>query len=208
MRYIASYSWHPEKACLQGDSLLLQQLRCGRVPLLLACVSKGDFLTGRLLHWFYREGRRLCGKEKGKNVQEMQESLGRALRQACREEKSGSDFAGILCVGSRYLLFYRGMQRIYLINTRFLRSNVKLLTGPNLGGQEKTADFCTEQGVMQTDIGILLALEAFYREITEETLKECLERASISTKEQLTKHLGELGGNGIMILTEGGYENE
>lgn len=56
---------------------------------------------------------------------------------------------------------------------------------------------------MQTDIGILLALEAFYREITEETLKECLERASISTKEQLTKHLGELGGNGIMILTEG-----
>lgn len=208
MKYVASYSWHPEKACLQGDSLLLQQLHCGKVPMILACVSTGDYLTGRLLDWFYREGRRLCGKEKWKKVQKMQESLCRVLHQTCRESKAMPDFAGIVCVGSHYMLFYRGRQRICLINTKFLRSNVKRLTGPDLNRQKSESDFCTEQGTMQTGIGILLALESFYEKITDEMLKECLERASIRSRGQLTKHLGELDGNAVMILTEGGIYNE
>ena len=97
------------------------------------------------------------------------------------------------------MLFHRGGQNIYQINTRFLRPNVKKIAGEGTevcgsgGCGEGQERFCIKQGISQPGAGVLLATASFCSNLTEEMLKECMEMESLRTQRQLDKRLGELG---------------
>ncbi|WP_318709579.1 hypothetical protein [Candidatus Acetatifactor stercoripullorum] len=209
-----------------GVSLLLQQGTCRQTALAFACVccdpaaAGGDrYFTGQLLLWYRRMGALLCAKGRGTESRAVKESLERALRRVDEElldyrtkmsgkcagkgaEKgAGKDIevSGILCGGDGFLLFHRGGQSIYQINTRFLRPNVKKIAGENTevcgsgGCGEGQERFCIKQGILQPGAGVLLATASFCSNLTEEMLKGCMEMESLRTQRQLDKRLGELG---------------
>ncbi len=209
-----------------GVSLLLQQGNCRQTALAFACVccdpaaAGGDrYFTGQLLLWYRRMGALLCAKGRGTESRAVKESLERALRRMDEEildyrtkmsgkcagkgaEKgAGKDIevSGILCGGDGFLLFHRGGQNIYQINTRFLRPNVKKIAGENTevcgsgGCGEGQERFCIKQGILQPGTGVLLATASLCSNLTEEMLKGCMEMESLRTQRQLDKRLGELG---------------
>ena len=206
-----------------GVSLLLQQGNCGERPLAFVCVcndpaAKGEdrYFTQQLLLWYRRMGALLCAKGRGAEGREVRESLERALQEIDEEllnhrtKMSGKcagkggwrdiEVSGILCGGNSFLLFHRGGQSIYQVNTRFLRANVKKIAGENTkdcgnGGSkgEEPKPFETKRGILEPGTGVLVATASFSGNLTENMLKECLEMKSLRTQIQLDKRLGELG---------------
>lgn len=242
MEYISSYYRSEEggQALSCGEdnilcsraSVVLQQVRCGSLPVLFAWVcgeraaaetewaaertgtdkesayteedSAGAYMTGRLLDWFYKKALGLCKRglwpkmkaaEKSLmgEIAEIEEEL--ALWKAGKGGRGLDSVTGILCVGSSFLLCSRGHQRTYAMNTRFLRPNLRLLTGESTSWQIR-------RGILQPGIGIVLGTESFYRGLTEEMVRECLEIEALSEVLRLEKRLQELGetenGNGRM----------
>lgn len=102
-----------------------------------------------------------------------------------------ADITGVFCIEDECLLFYRGSGRIYLMNTAFGRGHVRRL--------DKGAEGCRlrmEQGVLQQDVGLLLAAEPFFTWVTEKMLAEGLFVGEAVTEEQMEKHLRELAREG------------
>lgn len=202
MRYLASYYFkRQEKGAEASSSLLLQQASVEKMPVLLGCVCTtegicgqyGEYITGQLLEWFYREGISLCrpnpeGWNPGeKRMRALKESLVRAVRKAEKELQVKASFSGMLCAGNCFVLLQRGEGSIYLLNTRLLRSHLKCLVRGTDGG------LMIKSGFLQAGAGVLLADEAFCRGLTQEMLRECLSVQELHTCLQLQKHLEELG---------------
>lgn len=212
MEYMSSFYWQQEENAHNSTSLLLQQVMLGKNTVLLGgiCTDKADnagressYLTGQLLGWFYGRGLTLFHKGGEKEMREMQKSLGEVLNRLSRElatcknrkkipvQNPGPDISGILCIGCHFVVFYCGEQRIYALNTKFLRPHMKCLAG----GRESVPDqgIQMKYGILQPGVGILLATEPFYRYLTDDMLRECLAARQLRTQLQLDKRLEELG---------------
>ena len=219
MKYLSSFYWRQKDGIPNRTSVLLQQGTCGRNSVLFACVCTdghtaagraSGYLTGQLSEWFYRWGMKNLSRGGEKKIREMQEGIAEAVCKIDQElltnEKSrgvlcreaAADLAGIVCVEDNFVLFYRGAQRIYHINTKCLRPHLKCLTG-----EQERDIFCRtshcggtlniKSGVIQPETGILLATESFCKGLEEKMLAECLSVSQLSTQSKLDKHIRELG---------------
>lgn len=201
MKFITAYYWQQGEEAPNSTSLLLQQLsrRKGEEELLLACVCEGSetahtsvissgYMTERLQVWFYEKALPQCRSGGTKRLPLLKEGLRRAILQT--EGELGGicpPLCGLICIDSSLLLFHRGQPELYLLNSRFGKSNVRRLSA----GREALE---LQYGEIQKGAGILLATRDFCERVGEQDLRECLAVGEIHTKEQADKRLRELGG--------------
>jgi len=187
-------------------SLLLQQYRCGRTQMLFTCVCigrgenagrAGGYMTEQLLQWFRELPFKKLYKSREKGMERLAEYICEVVGRVDLELENSRitpggqrvDYAGMICLGERYLMLCRGTGRIYLINTAFGRCHVGCFTGEGQGG-----GMFLEQGILQQDIGLLFTSEAFCGCITEEMIREGLAVGEVTTGGQMGRHLKELAG--------------
>ena len=150
-------------------------------------------MAEQLFRWFRGLSlKRLAGKT-GKALEGAEAGLRRAILRADGElahallAASGKvPLAGIFCVGEEFFLFCRGRQRIYFFNTGLGGAHIRRLG-------EEGGELFWQRGVLQPDVGLLLAAEPFCEHISERMLREALSVRETVTQEQLGKHLNELG---------------
>lgn len=195
MQYLTTYYWQQGEH--NATSLVLQQvyLKKTKTPMVLACIctdtTVGDrgrrFAIG-LTDWFYATGLPLCDRG-GKKVEK---ALSDSLERYLAKNDLQSRMAGVLCVGHSLWMFRQGGQEICLLNTRNLRPNCR-----DMGTEEKEADRISfQRGSIERGVGILLATEGLYRQISREVLAECLDMGKLRSQSRLDKRLRELGCKG------------
>ena len=193
------------------STLLLQQYQYRHMPICLICLSHGEnesqgkagaYFTGRLLQWFRGQSLGRLVKSPENRLLTLQDQLRELIECTDAELKNCSfgsaeknmDLAGILCVGEDFLLFFRGQQKICLLNRSFGRSHIRCFS------EEMTDDIgCAlvlRQGILQRDVGLLLATESFCGHMAEQELRECLHVETVLSEEQAERHLRELAGRG------------
>lgn len=203
MEFLSACYWQQGK---NRSSLLLQQYACGGTVVYFACVCMGrdedgrvsGYMTGRLLRWFRNLSLRRLVKSTEKQMKAARKSLEEVVERTDRELVSAglseagqdADLAGLLCVGERFFLFYRGRQRIWLINTSFGRAHTD-----RIGKDSET--LCVEEGILEPDVGLLLAVgkEGFL--IEERMMGEGLFVREVLTEEQMERHLRELAEEAV-----------
>lgn len=120
-----------------------------------------------------------------------------------------TSYSGMLCIGSEVLLFAAGRQRIYLINTAFMRPQLCLLLGENTAGPfheqhihgrqlDTHSPAClytprTEWAQIERGAAVLLATEPFYEHMNETYIRECLFVKGDRDGTRTERHLGEYG---------------
>lgn len=198
----------------ENHSALLFQHYCYQdiaACLLVLCEGKseargraGAYLTGQLLRWFRRLpfGRLARNPEKAVRIlgNKSKRLLGRLDKELedggliCPEESL--PVSGILCVDDRFFLFFRGGQKIFLLNRSFGRGSIRCLSDGLRTDEGQACAVTVRQGILQQDVGILLATESFCRSLTESEIRECLYVDELWGEEQIRRRLSELGRRG------------
>ena len=93
--------------------------------------------------------------------------------------------AVLLCAGEHFALWSSLGQQVYLLNTRFGKSHVRLLTD----GKKK--EFLC--GKFEKGVGILLSAQGVNMHMRAEELSECLSVKELVSEERLEKRLREIG---------------
>lgn len=191
MNFMTSCYWTEG---IPPTSLILQQVtrKWEKMPLVMACVCEedlpvedqgaGEHFCIQLTDWFHECVLKRCSRVRKPDPAALKAELTQ-LTEAAR-----FSVAGILCVGERFLLFYRGKQRIYLLNSRFLRPNLK-----ELSVSTKEGAVVMEEGFLQDKVGLLLGTDSFYRGISEEEIRNCLAVDAVRNEIQAGRRLTELG---------------
>lgn len=187
MRFLTSYYRREEDS---RCALTLQQvLRVrGKMPIVLGCVcgegvsSEGAAFCMRLTDWFHESALVGCNRRR-------EPDLAPLMEEAASLAAGNFSVAGMFCVGRRFFLFYRGEQRICLMNRRFLRPNSKVLSRRT----DSSGKILMEEGVMQEDVGILIGTERFFDGISEEEFMKCLAVEAVRDQKQAERRLKELG---------------
>lgn len=198
MDFLSAYYWQQAS---NRSSLLLQQYACEGTVVLFACVCMGrdgngrvsGYMTGRLLCWFRNLNLRRLVKRTEREMKAVRRSLegvvartdGELASSGLSEAGQDAALAGVLCVGERFFLFYRGRQRIWLINTSFGRAYTD-----RIGADGEV--FCVEEGVLEPDVGLLLAVGREGLPDVERMVREGLSVREVLTEEQMERHLREL----------------
>lgn len=194
-----------------ASGLLLQQYVCEGVCVHFSCVCKGQdgndgaggYMTERFLWWFRGLSLKRLTRKPEKALKEAEADLRRVILKTDNEladagwtrrglartglaEAGKTAIAGIFCVGEEFFYFFRGEQRIYLINTGFGRAHIRQL------GMEREG-LLFQRGILQPDIGLLFVVGSFWEHVTEQMIKEGLFVREVVTEEQMRKHLNELG---------------
>lgn len=194
-------------------TLLLQQYQYHCIPVCLLCLCHGEnetqgkagaYFTGRLLQWFRAQSLRHLVKSTENRLPILQDQLRELIEDTDKElktsrlvsEEKNMDLAGILCVGEYFLLFFRGRQKIYLLNRSWGRGHIRCVSDEMAYGSE--CDPVLRQGILQRDVGILLAAGSFCGHMTEQELRECLHVETVLSEEQAERHLRELAWRGEM----------
>lgn len=209
MKFLTSYYWQGQE---NATSLTLQQIRLkrGGDSLLLACVCDSRDFCGHLVDWLHEEILRKYGR---KGSMDWSVALMQLRRMAAERKMpdvkiartescigTGFSCAGILCLGSEFLMFGQGEQRVYLLNQGFRGARIKKLMGTGepacQSDSKKWGDgkeiLEVHQGMMESGVGIVLATESFYAKLTEQMLLDCL-GGDIRNEKQASLHLKELG---------------
>lgn len=191
--------------------MLLQQYQYRHSQIVFACIctkenidgGEGDgraeaYMTERLLTWFRGLNLKSLVKKRERKADAVSKELTAVVMAADRElEESGTagdrkvGLAGILCVDDIFIMAYRGTPAVYLINTAFGRVRLSRLNEEGEKGR-----LTVKMGIVEPDVGLLLATEGFCRHVTEGMIKEGLFVREIVTEEQLEKRLAELGKEG------------
>lgn len=189
------------------SSLLLQHYQYRGTPLCLACLCAGEgeargragaYLTEQLLTWFRSLPWRRLAREPENLMPRIERQLAETIEKTVEEltgcgllaEQETLDFVGLLCVGKHFLLVSQGRHRTYLLNRSFNRENIRAMAAAPGEAQEGIFPL---QGVLEPEIGLLLASESFCCQLTEQELRECLQAAKMRTQAQADRHLRELG---------------
>lgn len=188
MQYLSGYYWRQEEAV----SLVLKHLVYPgeEEPVLFGCMCQGEGgarFSRKLTDWFYREGLYFCKKTSvtAEGMQgQMKAQIG-ALVQGQPEEKTVLTGAAILCVGEYFALWSSLGQQVYLLNTSFGRSHIRLLTD----GQNEQF-LC---GKFQKGVGIWVQAKDLCLQMKTEELAQCLKVKDIRDEERLEKRLREIG---------------
>lgn len=191
MIFLTSCYWTEGKP---ATSLILQQVtrKRGKMPIVMACVCEenpaageqgtGESFCVHLTDWFHEYALERCSRVGKTGLADLKEELAQMAGTA------GFSAAGILCVGEWFLLFYRGKQRICLLNSRFLRPNLK-----EISANTAESIIVMEEGFLQDKVGLLLGTESFYRGISEEEIRNCLAVNAVRNETQVNRRLEELG---------------
>lgn len=221
MQYLSAYYWQQETCAL--TSLVLQQLvyRKGKIPVLFACICNGNtmgkgedssYFTEQLANWFWSRQQSLVQEIKKdadeKKPEEIEREICYKIMQVDREislyERYGKraseafkgqvghvgNMIGLLCIANRFWLFGRGSMEAYLLNTRFERVHCESLLGKE---ELKTGEIMVMSGLMEAEIGLLLATENFNNKLSKQELAECLRIKDVNTRERGKRRLEELG---------------
>lgn len=203
MKFISSCYWQQGE---NDSTLLLQQYLCGRQTVLFACVCAGEstaegvaggYLSKQLLDWF--RGRRLTWavrkpelffKRQAARLEQLLERTDRELAEAGLltgrgTSKTAASLAGVLCLGRECLIFGRGNTEVLLLNRCMGRACAERVP--------KSESLYLKRGVMEQDIGLLLATDSFANRIPKKLLEEGLFVEEVLTERQAEKHLQELG---------------
>lgn len=106
----------------------------------------------------------------------------------CRKDMSKYSYSGMLCIDSEVLLFAAGDQRIYLINSAFMRPHISLVLGE---GDYYTPQI--EQAEIEKEAGVLLGTEPFYEYMDESLVRDCLFVRGDKDGTRMERHLNEYG---------------
>lgn len=200
MRFFSACYWRQERDG-NASALLQQQYACQGARIHFSCVCKGQegdggaggYMAEQLFRWFRGLSLKRLARRTGKALEGAEAGLRRAILRADGElahallAASGKvSLAGIFCVGEEFFLFCRGRQRIYFFNTGLGGAHIRRLG-------EEGGELFWQRGVLQPDVGLLLAAEPFCEHISERMLREALSVRETVTQEQLGKHLNELG---------------
>ena len=194
MQYFATYYWQAVDE--NATSLVLQQAyhKRRRMPVLLACVCtdraahhNGRRIGEKLTDWFYGTALPFCGKSGVKGMDTAAEHLNKMLAQSMKSVEM--DIAGIFCAGSSFQLFQQGDTKISILNDRNHHANCRELKMD--AGVEGIA---IQRGILQRNVGILLASEGFQSPVPRTVMEECLQVREMRSKDRLDARLRELGG--------------
>lgn len=194
MQFHAAYYW---QSADNNSALVLQQAyhKRKRIPLLLAgiCEATEDKqvagqLTTEFADWFHRCALPLCRKKGKRGLWTSGRSLEHFLRRRVRN-KEGVRMSGVFCVGNSLYLFGIGGMKIRILNKKRNCPNISLLHM----GDEAVNLPAFQEGVIQTEVGILLATKEFCEQVKEERILECLNIKELYTESNVEKRLHELG---------------
>ena len=190
------------------SALLLQHYEIKSVPLCFACICPAEnsvmgkaaaYFTEQLLHWFRDLPWKKLSRAPEKYILRAETKLKKVIKRTVGELTSSNlllleeqiTFAGIFCVNAHYFLFCQGTPQIYLLNRNLGRGKIQCISdNPAFlaGEHEKFI-----HGLLQTDIGLLLATDTFCANVERQELKDCLYVKDVQTEERARRHLQELG---------------
>lgn len=179
MELLSSYYWQQSGRNVSSLVLLQACHRKKRIPVLLACVCEGG-MADVFSDWFYETGLHLCARGTMRGWNRAVKGLEIFLADL-REE---AEFVGILCAENRFVRFGQGRGEIFLLNTRNFR--------PNCRAFEKER-WETEQGFLQSGIGILLVTEGFAMQMRTSFVTERLDMRGLGEEIHMEQCLKEIG---------------
>lgn len=224
----ASYFQSP----VNHSAILLQHYLVDTTPLCFACICPAEdavrgraagYFTEQLLHWFRALPWRKLSRNPEKYILRTETKLRRVIERNMKELAASNllspedqlSFAGIFCIGEHFLLFCQGSTEIYLLNRNLGRGTIQCISEKLSSSADEPAAFY--HGLMQTDIGLLLATDTFCANVDRQELKDCLYVKEVQTEDRARRHLQELGQRGeargnchmgaILIRTMAGEEN-
>lgn len=207
MNFTTASYW---QAAENHSALLLQHYCCGNIPFCFLALSSGEnqsqgragaYLTGQLLRWFRRLPFRRLARDPERAVSVLEREMGRNLERLDKELTSGGlarsgsllPVSGIFCVNDHFFLFSRGEQKLFLLNKDFGRGSVRRLLEIPEEGMDVPGPFLMRRGILQQDVGILLATDTFCRFLGDSQIRECLYVDELDGEAQARRRLCELG---------------
>lgn len=193
MEYMAGYYRQQE----ESTALLLQHYIYQGIPLCLGCICgggdseagmRGGRITRQLLEGFRRVSMPKAVRRPEKFLTEME----RRFMQICEDDLAANAFwlSGILCVENKFLIYSVGNVKNSLCNIGFGRPKLHEVKGTAGTGNARMQ---VQRGTMEAGIGILLASDSFYRQLSQDELEKCLDVKSIKDPIQTQKRIQELG---------------
>lgn len=190
------------------SALLLQHYQVDTVHLCFACICPAEdpvrgraagYLTEQLIHWFRSLSWRKLSKNPEKYILRAETKLRRVIERTIEELISSNllspeeqlSFAGIFCVSEFFFLFCQGNPEIYLLNRNLGRGTLQCISDNLSPSADEHATFL--HGLLQTDIGLLLATDTFCVNVDRQELKDCLYVKEVQIEERARRHLQELG---------------
>ena len=172
------------------SALLLQHYCYRKVPFcfLALCAGgnesqgrAGAYLTGQLLRWFRGLPFRRLARDPERSISVLERG------------KNRQPVSGIFCVDDCFLLFSRGGQKIFLLNRDMGRGSVRCLSDVTEKGTSAAGLPGMRQGILQRDVGILLATDTFCRFLADSDIRECLYVDELEDESRIRRRLYELG---------------
>lgn len=193
------------------SALLLQHYQVKTVPLCFACICYAEtpgqgkaaaYLTEQLLHWFRALSWKKLIQNPEKSIRGIETKLKKVLENTLEELISSNIFpsetqlplAGLFSIGEHFLLFLQGTPQIFLMNQNLGKGTIQCISDNLALAVKEHITF--HQGLLQADIGLLLATDTFCSNADRQELKECLYVKDVQTEGQANKHLQELGHHG------------
>ena len=183
MKYITGYIKLSESN--SRDSILLQQICCGKRHVVLACVCDGGdmgaYVTKQMKLWMAGRGAELFTQ------QSTDKKIRKELEHKLAEWQADVNLSGILIVDQECWLLQGGESCIYLLNRKFQRTHRKLLS------EKCYPDWQVTEARIQKNIGILLGRKKFLQGIPKGAMLQCLAAQDINREEQIERRLAEIG---------------
>lgn len=193
---------------INHSALLLQHYTIDTVPLCFACICPAEdpargraaaYLTEQLLHWFRNLPWRKLPKDPEKHLLHAETKLQRLIGRTMKELTSSNllsskeqlSFAGIFCIDKHFLMFCQGTPQIYLLNRNLGRGALQCISDNLSSSDDVPVTF--HHGLLQTDIGLLLATDTFCADVDRKELRDCLYVKEVQTGDRARRHLQELG---------------
>lgn len=198
MKYLTTYYRRQGEG---GCSLLLQQYVCRQAPVCFACLCTADGGDGgtlcrdmaeRLREWSRRVPWQRAAGRPGAWLERLERELEDLLEDCGRVPLSHEmkmKLTLFLGIGEEILVLGGG-QSLCLVSTSFGRGKVTKLPGQFRGRLEPGA-------------GLLLATEAFMKNVEGKSLEEALRLWEIGTEEQAARRLKEIGTRQESWISEG-----
>lgn len=192
MGIVSNYIW--ERAADGGVSpvsLVLQQVKVqGReIGLFCVCTSReealGGYMTERLVEWFHKVCLPACEKRKLPPLQSLLEpELACIHRELDAGQQAGAaaeqlGYRGLLLAGSRFFLFGQGEVSVQLVNYRYNRPQLRVLSAP-LAGR------------IQRGVGLLLHTPELTGQLAPEEVCQILHGEGDWQEQRIGRRLREL----------------
>lgn len=205
MHIQTSYYFQPG---INHSALLLQHYQVDTVPLCFACICPAEnvaggraagYFTEQILHWFRDLPWRKLSKAPEENLLRTEAKLQRVIERTMDEltssnlltAKESFSFAGIFCIDEHFLLFCQGSPEVYLLNRNLGRGALQCISEKLSSSADESTAF--HYGLLQTDIGLLLATGTFSTNLDRQELRDCLYVKEVQTQDRARRHLHELG---------------